>query len=240
MEVFIMSAISNKAMSLSPVPCKIPASARYFRDPGSAITHMTAAVFTAVGAFPILRHAGNSGDSLSVFSITVFIASMFLLYLASTMYHSCLGGQKRIMVLKKLDHCMIAVLIAGSYTPICLVTLRDSNGAILLAIIWSLAALGIILKLCWVTCPRWLSSAVYLVMGWLCVMVFPQLLAILPMGTFMLLLGGGICYSLGAIIYALKLNAFNIRHPYFGSHEIFHLFVMAGSLFHYIFMWQVV
>jgi hemolysin III len=201
---------------------------------------MTAAVFTAIGAFPILRHAGRTGDSMSVFSIIVFIASMFLLYLASTMYHSCLGGPRRIMVLKKLDHCMIAVLIAGSYTPICLVTLRDSNGAVLLAIIWSLAALGIILKLCWVTCPRWLSSAVYLIMGWLCVMVFPQLLSILPMGSFMLLLSGGICYSLGAVIYALKLNAFNIRHPYFGSHEIFHLFVMAGSLLHYIFMWQVV
>jgi hemolysin III len=71
-------------------------------------------------------------------------------------------------------------------------------------------------------------------------MVFPQLLSILPMGSFMLLLSGGICYSLGAVIYALKLNAFNIRHPYFGSHEIFHLFVMAGSLLHYIFMWQVV
>jgi hemolysin III len=239
MEVFIMSDINNKALSISPASYKIPAAARYFRDPGSAITHMIAAVFTVIGAFPMLRHVCNTGDSVAVFSIIVFITSMFLLYLASTMYHSCLGGQHRIMTLKKLDHCMISVLIAGSYTPICLITLRGHGGTVLLALIWGLAALGIGLKLCWVTCPRGLSSTVYLIMGWLCVMVFPQLLSILPMRTFMLLLGGGICYSVGAIIYALKLNAFNIRHPYFGSHEIFHLFVMAGSVCHYLFMLQV-
>jgi hemolysin III len=240
MEVFIMSAINNEALSISPAQYKIPAAARYFRDPGSAITHMTAAVFTVIGAFPMLRHVCNTGDSIAVFSIIVFITGMFLLYLASTMYHSCLGGPHRIMTLKKLDHCMISVLIAGSYTPICLITLRGNGGTFLLALIWGLAALAILLKLCWVTCPKWLSSSVYLIMGWLCVMVFPQLLSILSMGKFMLLLGGGICYSVGAVIYALKLNAFNIKHPYFGSHEIFHLFVMAGSVCHYLFIWQVV
>jgi hemolysin III len=133
---------------------------------------------------------------------------------------------------------MISVLIAGTYTPVCLIPLRDHNGMLLLALIWGLAALGILLKLCWVTCPRWLSSCVYLIMGWLCVLAFPQLLAVLSRRTFLLLLTGGICYSVGAIVYALKLSAFNTKHPYFGSHEIFHLFVMAGSAFHYLFMMQ--
>jgi hemolysin III len=231
-----MSAINHKTVSIAQAPCHIPAVARYFRDPGSAITHMIAAVLTVVGAFPLLAHVCGTGDHIAVFSIIVFLTSMFMLYIASTLYHSWLGGQHQLMTLKKLDHCMISVLIAGTYTPVCLIPLRGHGGTFLLALIWGLAGLGILLKLCWVTCPRWLSSMVYLIMGWLCVLAFPQLLAVMPISGFMLLLGGGICYSLGAIIYALKLNTFNTRHPYFGSHEIFHLFVMAGSFCHYMFM----
>jgi hemolysin III len=214
----------------------VPAAARHFREPGSAITHLVAANLTLIGAFPLLHHVCKTGDSLSVFSMIVFLTSMFALYIASTLYHSWLGGTPQVMTLKKLDHCMISVLIAGTYTPVCLIPLRGRSGLILLALIWGLAALGILLKLCWVTCPRWISSCVYLVMGWLCVLAFPQLLAVLSRPTFLLLLVGGICYSVGAIVYALKLSAFNTRHPYFGSHEIFHLFVMAGSAFHYLFM----
>lgn len=214
----------------------VPAAARHFREPGSAITHLVAANLTLIGAFPLLHYVCKSGDSLSVLSMIVFLTSMFALYTASTLYHSWLGGKTQVMTLKKLDHCMISVLIAGTYTPVCLIPLRGRSGLILLALIWGLAALGILLKLCWVTCPRWISSCVYLVMGWLCVLAFPQLLSVLSRPTFLLLLTGGICYSVGAIVYALKLSAFNTKHPYFGSHEIFHLFVMAGSAFHYLFM----
>jgi hemolysin III len=217
-----------------------PAAARHFREPGSAITHLVAANLTLIGAFPLLHHVCRSGDSLSVLSMIVFLTSMFALYTASTLYHSWLGGTTQVMTLKKLDHCMISVLIAGTYTPVCLIPLRGRSGLILLALIWGLAALGILLKLCWVTCPRWISSCVYLVMGWLCVLAFPELLSVLSRPTFLLLFVGGICYSVGAIVYALKLSAFNTRHPYFGSHEIFHLFVMAGSTFHYLFMMKLV
>jgi hemolysin III len=229
-----MSFNNHKALTIPTY--SVPTAARYFRDPGSAITHMIAAGCTVIGAFPMLRHGYRNGDARAVFSITVFLCSMFLLYIASTLYHSWLGGQKQLMALKKLDHCMISVLIAGTYTPVCLIPLYDRGGLFLLALIWGLAAFGILLKLCWVTCPRWVSSCVYLIMGWLCVLAFPQLLAVLSRSTFLLLLGGGICYSVGAIVYALKLSAFNTRHPYFGSHEIFHLFVMAGSLLHYLFI----
>jgi hemolysin III len=218
----------------------VPAAARHFREPGSAITHLVGANLTLIGAFPLLHHVCKSGDSLSVFSMIVFLTSMFALYTASTLYHSRIGSTLQIMPLKKLDHCMISVLIAGTYTPVCLIPLRGRSGLILLALIWGLAALGILLKLCWVTCPRWISSCVYLIMGWLCVLAFPQLLSVLSRPTFLLLLTGGICYSVGAVVYALKLSAFNTRHPYFGSHEIFHLFVMAGSAFHYLFMMKLV
>jgi hemolysin III len=232
-------SVSNHKAAIIPA-YTVPTAARYFRDPGSAITHLIAANCTIIGAFPLLHHICKTGSTRAIFSTIVFLTSMFLLYTASTLYHSWLGGRQQLMTLKKLDHCMISVLIAGTYTPVCLNPLYDRGGLLLMALIWGLAALGILLKLCWVTCPRWVSSCVYLIMGWLCVLVFPQLLAVLPRSTFLLLLTGGICYSVGAIIYALKLSAFNTKHPYFGSHEIFHLFVMAGSFCHYLFVMKLV
>lgn len=143
-------------------------------------------------------------------------------------------------ILKKLDHCMIFVLIAGSYTPICLIVLHDRTGLMLLALVWSIAILGIIFKLCWVTCPKWVSSVLYIAMGWVCVLAFTQILNSLPAAAFNWLLAGGIIYTVGGIIYALKLPIFNAHHKYFGSHEIFHLFVMAGSICHFIMMFEYV
>lgn len=132
---------------------------------------------------------------------------------------------------------MIFVLIAGSYTPICLIVLGGSLGYKLLAIIWSIAIAGMIIKACWITCPKWFSSILYISMGWVCVGVFGQLLSTLPPAAFLWLLAGGIIYTVGGVIYALKLPIFNSRHANFGSHEVFHLFVMAGSICHFIFMY---
>lgn len=132
---------------------------------------------------------------------------------------------------------MISVLIAGSYTPICLLVLGGRTGIILLATVWSFAIIGIILKAFWINCPKWVSSVLYIGMGWTCVLAFTQLLNSMSKAAFAWLLAGGLIYTAGGIIYALKLPIFNKKHKYFGSHEIFHLFVMGGSACHFIVMY---
>ena len=140
-------------------------------------------------------------------------------------------------ILKKWDHMMISVLIAGSYTPICLLVLKGKTGLILLAIVWSFAIIGILIKAFWVYCPKWVSSILYIGMGWTCVLAFTQILNSMSRTSFIWLLIGGIIYTVGGIIYALKLPIFNSKHKNFGSHEIFHLFVMGGSMCHFVVMY---
>ena len=132
---------------------------------------------------------------------------------------------------------MIFVLIAGSYTPVCLLAIPGMTGYILLAVVWIIALLGMCFKYFWVYCPKWISSVLYIALGWACVFAFPQLLNTLSTGCFLWLLAGGLIYTAGGVIYALKLSAFENRHINFGCHEIFHLFVMAGSFCHYIVMY---
>ena len=132
---------------------------------------------------------------------------------------------------------MIFVLIAGTYTPICLLVLKGRVGMIMLALVWGIAVVGMVLKAFWVTCPKWFSSIIYIAMGWICLLVFPTLLRDLTTPAFLWLLAGGILYTVGGVVYALRLQAFNCVHKYFGSHEIFHLFVMAGSFCHFVVMY---
>ena len=149
-----------------------------------------------------------------------------------------MGSPIKTRIIRKFDHMSIAVLIAGTYTPICLTALKGKTGYILLAAIWTLALFAIALKALWVTCPKWLSSSVYLLMGWLCVGAFPMILKALPTGAFLWLIAGGVLYSVGAVIYAKKFRLFDKNHIYFGSHEIFHCFIMAGTLCHYIVIYR--
>lgn len=206
------------------------------KDPGSAITHFIAFVAASASAMPLIFHAFTNSGKTSAIASAVFIVSMMLLYAASTAYHSLDISEKVNKLLKKIDHMMISVLIAGSYTPVCLLVLEPSTGIPLLITVWSIAAVGILVKLFWVFCPRWFSSVLYIGMGWACVAAMSQLRAALCPAAFGWLLAGGILYTVGGIIYALKLKVFNARHRYFGSHEIFHLFVMAGSACHFIFV----
>ena len=143
-------------------------------------------------------------------------------------------------IFRKIDHMMIFVLIAGSYTPVCLITLGGRLGFTLLAVVWGIAIFGIILKACWITCPKWFSSVLYISMGWVCLGVFGTLWDVLPHAAFLWLLIGGIFYTIGGVIYALKLKILGGRYPFFGAHEVFHLFVMAGSICHFIFMFRYV
>lgn len=205
------------------------------KDPCSAGTHFIGAVASAVAApFLILHYVESGADFLSVISACVFVLSMFLLYSASTAYHTVVVSCELDKKFKKLDHMMIFVLIAGSYTPFCLITLRESCGVMLLACIWGMALLGMVFKFLWVTCPKWVSSVIYIGMGWMVVFALPQIMNNIQPKGFWYLLAGGIVYTIGGVIYALKLSIFNSRHNYFGSHEIFHLFVMAGNLLHFI------
>ena len=187
------------------------------KDPGSAITHFIAMALAILAAGPLLIKAAKDPGQFHVTALAVFIVSMILLYAASTTYHTLDISPKINQILRKLDHMMIFILIAGSYTPVCLIALHGRTGTLLCAAVWAAAIFGILVKAFWINCPKWFSSLSRPAFGWL--------------------LAGGIIYTVGGIIYALKLPIFNNRHKNFGSHEIFHLFVMAGSFCHFIVMY---
>lgn len=208
------------------------------KDPGSALTHFIGMLMSLFATLPLLLKASRSPNIIHLVSLGIFALSMILLYTASTVYHTFNLTDKINKRLKKFDHMMIFILIAGTYTPICLVALKGPIGIGLLILIWGMALLGIILKAFWVTCPKWFSSVIYIAMGWTCVLAFSPLLNAIPTKAFLWLLAGGIIYTIGGVIYALKLPIFNKKHKYFGSHEIFHLFCMGGSLCHFILMYQ--
>lgn len=207
------------------------------REPGSAITHFIAMMMAVFAATPLLVKAALSTTNHALLAMSIFILSMILLYGASTTYHSLNISGRALRIFRKLDHMMIFVLIAGSYTPVCLIVLGGKIGYTLLAVVWGIALFGMILKVCWITCPKWFSSIIYIAMGWVCLGIFGTLWDVLPHAAFLWLLAGGIIYTVGGVIYALKLPVFNGKHKFFGSHEIFHLFVMGGSICHFIFMY---
>ena len=208
------------------------------REPGSAITHFIAMMMAVFAATPPLIKAALSSDGkITLLALGIFCISMILLYGASATYHSLNISGKALRIFRKIDHMMIFVLIAGSYTPVCLIILGGKLGYTLLSVVWGIALFGMILKACWVTCPKWFSSVIYIAMGWVCLGVFGTLWNVLPHAAFGWLLAGGIIYTIGGVIYALKLPIFNGKHKFFGSHEIFHLFVMGGSICHFIFMY---
>ena len=206
------------------------------REPGSALTHFIAMLLALCAAVPLLVRAAVHSGVKSLTAMTVFMISMVLLYAASTIYHSVNCSGRVLRIFRKMDHTMIFILIAGTYTPVCLLTLPKPSGLMLLAAVWGIALVGIFIKGFWITCPKWFSSVLYIAMGWSCLSVLGQLFSLLPLHAFLWLLAGGLIYTAGGIIYALRLPLFDARHPMFGLHEIFHLFVMAGSLCHFVFM----
>ena len=205
------------------------------REPGSALTHLAGAILAAAAAIPMLIKAAMSGRMEEIAAMSVFMGSMLMLYTASTVYHSLNVKGGILKALRKLDHMMIFVLIAGSYTPVCMLSLEQKKGRMLLLAIWGLALTGMAFKAFWITCPKWLSSIIYIGMGWTCVFVFGDLLEVLSAGAFGWLLAGGIIYTAGGLVYALKIPLFSAK-KYFGNHELFHLFVLGGSICHFICM----
>ena len=214
---------------------------QHIKDPGSAITHFIGMLMAIFAAVPLLIKAAHEPSRIYIISLAIYAASLILLYAASTTYHTFDLSEKQNTILKKIDHMMIFILIAGSYTPICLLVLKGrtffSLEPRLLSLVWSIAIVGILIKAFWVFCPKWVSSVLYISMGWTCVLAFTQILNSMSTAAFGWLLAGGIIYTIGGIIYALKLPIFNNRHKNFGSHEIFHLFVMGGSACHFVVMY---
>lgn len=208
------------------------------KDPASAITHFIGMVAAIIAGIPLLSKAHHANTNINFISLTIFIISMILLYMASTMYHSFNLTEKINKRLKKFDHICISILIAGTYTPVCLIVIGGRTGTLMLCLIWSLAILGILFKIFWVNCPKWVSSVLYIGMGWTCVLSFSNILNSLTHTAFMWLLMGGIFYTIGGIIYSLKVPMFNNRHKVFGTHEIFHVFVLAGSFCHFMLMYN--
>ncbi len=204
------------------------------KDPASAITHFIGMI-AAISAAPfLLEKAVFTGNAKAMIASSLFILSMILLYGASTFYHAIITNDKATLLLKKLDHIMIYFLIAGSYTPVCMLVLPARTGTPLCAVVWCLAFAGLFLTICWVDSPKWLNSTIYIAMGWLCIFAIRSIYHFMSPQAFTWLFAGGVIYTIGGVIYALKLPVFNKLHPGFGGHEIFHLFVMGGSLCHFI------
>lgn len=203
------------------------------KDKISALTHFIGFILSIV-ATPILLIKGalDNKGLLSLISYAVFLISMILLYGASSAYHSFNIGENNVK-LRKLDHMMISILIAGTYTPLCVSLLSFKSGNKLLIAIWTLTVVSMILKAFWINSPRIISSLIYLMMGWTAITVLPELHSLLGDGGFRLLILGGILYSIGALIYAFKLPQLE-RNKEFKSHELFHLFILGGTLLHYL------
>ena len=209
--------------------------------PWSAITHGVGAVLAVIGTAALLTKSAALGlDGWHVVSFLIYGLSMIGLYTASTLYHCVNTSVKGRIALRKYDHSSIFLLIAGSYTPICLVALRTVGawGWGILAVIWGLAILGITTSLLWINAPRWVTSGLSLFMGWLSVLAIYPLLQVLPMEGFLWLLAGGILYSVGGVLYAVKWPGRN--NPRFGCHEIFHVFIVLGSICHFFLMYHVI
>lgn len=201
------------------------------REPLNSLTHLAGLLLALLGG-ALLSLRIESFLSVEGLSALVFILGLILLYGASSLYHGYMGSEKNIKRLQVLDHSMIYVLIAATYTPICLVTLASTLGYVLLSAIWLGGLVGIILRISGVSVPRWVYTGVYLLLGWAAVFAVYPLYQALPLMSLVLLIGGGISYTIGAVIYGRKSSRLKLGP--LGFHEIFHLFILLGSLLHFL------
>lgn len=197
----------------------------YIEEKFNAITHLVGAVLALVGTVVLIVLAASGGDAWKVVSVSIYGATLVLLYTFSSLYHSLRGKAK--IILRELDHHGIYLLIAGSYTPFCLVTLRGSLGWTLFGVVWGLAILGSLQELIFKSGARILSVVIYVVMGWVAILAMAQLKHALGAAGFAWLLAGGLFYTIGIVFYVVDTR---FRH----AHGIWHLFVIAGSASHYI------
>lgn len=205
----------------------------YLREPVNGFTHLAGAILSFAGLLALVIKTALQGHStIALTAVIIFGISMILLYAASATYHLVVSSDKVISFLRRLDHSMIFLLIAGSYTPFCLIALEGTTGWVLFSIIITIAIIGISFKLIWFNCPRWLSTSIYVIMGWIAVFLMGPLKESLSSQGLSLLIMGGVFYTIGAIIYATKPKF--LKSKYLGFHEIFHIFIMFGTLTHFL------
>lgn len=207
---------------------------RIFKDPVSGFTHLVSAGAALAGTVILTLRSPDIGFARP--ALLIYGISMVMLFAASSAYHLVKTSPGIETMLRKLDHTAIFLFIAGSYTPVCLIVLTGGWRWGLLVAVWCIAGLGIAFKFAYIKAPRWISTGIYLGMGWLALIGVAQLLRALPMTALGWLLVGGLFYSTGAIVYALKRP--NFFPGVFGFHELWHLFVTAGSAAHYVFMFS--
>jgi hemolysin III len=201
------------------------------REPVNGLTHLAGALLACIGLAVLLATAASAGRADQLLAFSVFGFSLILLYTASALYHLLPLSPAGVARLRMADHVTIFLLIAGTYTPFCLLALDGGWQVGLLGLVWGLAFLGVLLKLLWMDAPRWLSVTLYLGIGWVAVVAAPALLRSVPAGGIVWVLAGGLIYSAGALVYGLRRP--NPVPGVFGFHELWHLFVMAGSACHF-------
>ena len=203
---------------------------RRLREPVSGLTHLIGAMLGVAGTVVLMVAAVGTRDVLRLLGVGIFGLSLTLLYATSAIYHLVPKTEMGIRLWRRLDYTMIYVLIAGTYTPICLIALPNIWGWTMLGAVWTLSIGGSVLRLCWPGAPQALAIALYVIIGWLGIFAFFPLIAAVPFGAVLWLIVGGFFYTAGAIIFAIKRPNF---HRAFGFHELWHLFVMAGSSSHF-------
>jgi hemolysin III len=205
----------------------------WLREPVNALTHGVGALLGVVGLATLLVLA--DGDPLKTVAAGVYGVSLVLLFLASTLLHALRVGSRALRALRLFDHAAIFGLIAGSYTPLTLVSLQERSVTLawsLFGVVWGLALLGILFKVVWLHAPRWISVGLYLLLGWMALIAIGPLVAVLPPAALGWLVAGGLAYTVGAIVYATRRP-----DPFprvFGYHELWHLFVLAGAASHFV------
>lgn len=203
----------------------------------SALTHGAGAILALIGTTILLCRAFFLEKPLDMMVFAIYGFSMICLYTASTLYHSIRASEAWRIALRKYDHCSIYLLIAGSYTPVCLLALSNSVGYVLLAVIWICALVGIILTAIRLNIPAWVSALIYMAMGWMAVFAIVPLYQVMSSVAMAWLLLGGLFYTIGGVMYAVK---WPLRHsPHFGCHEIFHVFILLGSVAHFVMMFYI-
>lgn len=200
------------------------------REPVNSLTHWVGAILAVIGLIALLVVGWSTPAKL--ISLVVYGVSLVFLFSASATYHMVQVKDKALEIFRKIDHSAIYVLIAGTYTPFCVNALTGFWKWGMLTVIWSLAVIGIVVKIFYIRAPRWLNAGIYIVMGWLVLAVIGQIVANLSPWVLTWLIVGGVTYTLGAVVYMAKL--FNFKPGVFGFHEVWHIFVLLAALFHFI------
>ncbi len=200
------------------------------REPFNAFTHLFGAIVALVGTIILLFDASIDPISYRV-AFIIYGITVFLMFGSSAIYHSVQVSFHKEEFFRMIDHMMIYLVIAGSYTPICAIALEGEWRMGMLLGIWIFAVAGILKKVFWLNAPRWFSTGLYLLMGWLAVIIFPQIWNVVPKGFSFWIIIGGLFYTVGAVIYALQKP--NPAPSWFGYHGIWHLFVMGGAFSHF-------